>query len=133
MPGWRLHVELDEPDAVMAVVISADEKLNDTAGFASAGPVRDAASPAPWELYAIGVEASLRGSGAADALLTAVTGERPTVVWVIEDNARALSFYVRHGFVADGASRLHESLGVPEIRLVSPGRHTPERRSSLGR
>lgn len=121
-PTWRLRVEVDEPQAVVVVALTADGVgVEGTAGFASAGPAREAGAAGGWELYALGVEPALQGSGAADDLVRAVLGQRACVVWVLTGNARARSFYARHGFAADGSLRMHETLGASEVRLSRSG------------
>ncbi|CAN5171651.1 hypothetical protein BH11ACT4_BH11ACT4_09540 [soil metagenome] len=57
------------------------------------------------------------GSGAGQALLDEVLGDDPASLWVLEQNARARAFYVRNGFVADGA-RQPTGYGGDEIRMV---------------
>lgn len=111
---WRLRLEVDEPDSVL-VVATADEEL---IGFASGGPTRDEDAPTVWELYAINVLAAHHGTGLADELVAAVVGDRPASLWVLVDNARAQAFYRRHGFAPDGAAKVHEGTGAPEIRMV---------------
>lgn len=132
--AWRLRVEVDEPDAVLlSVARGLPSGAQETAGFASAGPVRDPRGAGAWELYAIGVEPGLRGSGAADELVRRAVGDRSCIVWVERSNSRARSFYARHGFVADGAERLHESLGLPEVRLArAAGGRSPQERPRGG-
>ncbi|MBN9755633.1 Acetyltransferase [Pseudonocardia sp. Ae406_Ps2] len=59
-------------------------------------------------LYGMWVHPDLRGTGVADALVDAVTavarenGSRTLSLKVEPDNARAIAFYLRTGFVADG-------------------------------
>ncbi|MEO9151433.1 MAG: GNAT family N-acetyltransferase, partial [Lapillicoccus sp.] len=62
--------------------------------------------------------AQTHGSGLADRLLGSALTDRPASLWVLEANGRARSFYRRHGFVADGAARVHEASGEPEVRMV---------------
>jgi len=126
-PPWRLRVEVEEPEAVVVSALSAPVSAlasgaGQTVGFASAGPAREPAPGAAWELYTLGVDPDLRGSGLADELLASVVGDRPCVVWVLRDSSRARSFYARHGFAPDGTERSHETLGEPEVRLL---RDTP--------
>ncbi len=116
-PAWVIVRELDEPDAVLAV--ARDHEV--TLGFASAGPTRDADAPTAWELYAIDVVASALGSGLAQDLLATVVADRPVTAWTLCDNARALAFYLKEGFVVDAARRLHEGSGRAEMRLLRGG------------
>jgi GNAT superfamily N-acetyltransferase len=115
-PRWRLRFELDEPDGIVVVSTEPDGAIT---GLASAGPTRDIDAPTPWELYSINVLAACQGTGVADQLIAAVIGQRPTTLWVVEDNARAHAFYGRHGFSVEGGTRCQESTGAPEIRMIS--------------
>ena len=107
---------MDEPDGIVVVSTQPDGEIT---GLASAGPTRDTDAPTPWELYSINVIAACRGTGLADQLIAAVIGQRPSTLWVVEGNARAHAFYGRHGFSLEGGTRLHESTGAPEIRMIS--------------
>jgi GNAT superfamily N-acetyltransferase len=107
---------MDEPDGIVVVSTELDGEIT---GLASAGPTRDIDSPTPWELYSINVLAAHQGTGVADQLIAAVIGQRPTTVWVVEENARAHAFYGRHGFSVEGGARFQESTGAPEIRMIS--------------
>ncbi|MFC6288013.1 GNAT family N-acetyltransferase [Nocardioides sp. GCM10027113] len=73
-------------------------------GFASSGPARDEDAPAPEELYALYVRAAWWGRGVGHALLTAALGDRAAYLWVLAGNERAVAFYERQGFRADGAT-----------------------------
>jgi len=87
-------------------------------GMASAGPSRDEDAPTQWELYAINVLVADHGTGVADQLFLSVIAQRPAMLWVVKDNVRAQAFYHRHGFAVEGATRLHEGTGAPEIRMM---------------
>jgi ribosomal protein S18 acetylase RimI-like enzyme len=87
-------------------------------GLASAGATRDADAPTAWELYSIHVTAEQQGSGLADDLIRITAGDTDTTVWVLAANARAQSFYHRHGFRIEGAGRADEVTGAHEIRMV---------------
>ncbi|MFS8104120.1 GNAT family N-acetyltransferase [Lentzea alba] len=88
----------------------------DVVGFAAAGPSRD--SDASFELYAIYFLPSAWGNGQAQPLaIEALGDERDVVVWVLEDNHRARSFYARLGFVADGVTK-SEVVGTVELTEI---------------
>ena len=112
---WRMTLEVDGPDGVVAVAVSPDAEV---LGFASGGPARDADGPTEWELYTVNVVASAYGSGLSHDLVAAVTRQRPATVWVLRENSRARGFYAKEGYVADGAMRTHEGKGLPELRMV---------------
>ena len=113
---WRLRLEVDEPDSVLVVATAGED--DELIGFASGGPSRDEDAPAEWELYVINVLATHHGSGVADDLMAAVVRDRAASLWVLEGNGRAQAFYRRHGFAPDGASKVHEGTGTPEIRML---------------
>ena len=77
------------------------------------------------ELTTLYVAAAHRGSGLADALLREALGDGAAYLWAFERNARALAFYARHGFVADGTRKLDVPTGAWERRLVRPARPAP--------
>ena len=77
------------------------------------------------ELTTLYVGAAHRGSGLADALLREALGDGAAYLWAFERNARALAFYARHGFVADGTRKLDVPTGAWERRLVRPDRPAP--------
>lgn len=81
------------------------------AGFAAFGPRRDYAGSEAGELYALylhprhwgrGLGAQLHGA-VIDALVE--DGYRTAVLWVLAANERAKAFYVRQGWVPDGATK----------------------------
>ena len=74
-------------------------------GVAHACPARDADAPASLELAMLYLLDVAKGSGIADRLMEMTIGDSPAYLWVIEDNERAISFYEKHGFVRDGATR----------------------------
>lgn len=65
------------------------------------------------ELMSLYVAAGLRGSGLAQQLLDAAISDEPAQLWVFEGNERAIGFYVRNGFAADG-----EHMTDPDTGLV---------------
>ncbi|WP_168626173.1 GNAT family N-acetyltransferase [Cryobacterium sp. BB307] len=89
-------------------------------GLAGAGTPLDEDPPVPLQLYVIYLLAAHHGSGAGQGLLDAAIGTEPALVWVAEDNPRAIAFYERNGFVRDGTSD-ELSIGdgsIHEIRMV---------------
>jgi ribosomal protein S18 acetylase RimI-like enzyme len=53
-------------------------------------------------------------------LLDVAIGREAASLWVLEGNERAMAFYRRNGFTADGARADEEFFGVSEIRMVRP-------------
>jgi ribosomal protein S18 acetylase RimI-like enzyme len=88
------------------------------AGMATSGPPRDEDPPAPLELYAINLLSRAHGTGLADDLMARAVGDRPTYLWVLEGNERALAFYRRHGFSDEGGRKPEPETGVVELRLA---------------
>lgn len=102
---WRGYLALDPRPGRTAVAVDGEQVV----GFANAGEARgeDAEHghvPARDEhLFSIYVLAARHGRGVGRALLEAVLGSRPAQLWVLDGNERALAFYERAGFRADGA------------------------------
>lgn len=95
-------------------------------GFANVGRFRDQPSNAvAGELWAMYVDPDQWGSGVGDALMAATLEELRRIgttvahLWVLEGNQRAIRFYERHGWSADGGTTMFEAGGVdvPEIRM----------------
>jgi len=90
-------------------------------GFACFGPARDDDMTHLLELYALYVRASEHGSGPADRLVQPAIGAAPAFPWVAAANPRAVSYYERIGFKADGGAKIDHSLGgLREVRMVRP-------------
>jgi len=116
---WRLRLEVDEPESRVAAAL---DETGAIIGLVAAGATRDPDAPTAWELYSINVMAHQQGSGLADDLMQATVGDRDMTLWVLAENARAQRFYDRHGFRIEGATRMHEVTGVPEMRMVRRSR-----------
>jgi ribosomal protein S18 acetylase RimI-like enzyme len=84
---------------------------------------RDAMDVSIAYLMSMWVHSSIRGSGAADALVDAVVGWARTegFQWlrlnVMKDNARALRFYERSGFAFTGVRAVHQHTGQSELQM----------------
>lgn len=97
----------------------------DIVGFSSPIPARDddVDRLTVSELAAIYLDESASGKGLGAALLRNCWDESRSrgctsmVLWVLESNSRALSFYRKHGFVADGESKYEEQSAANEIRM----------------
>ena len=110
-----MRLEVDEPESRVAAAIDEDGTI---IGLATAGVTRDDDAVTVWELYSINVVAQQQGGGVADDLIRVAAGERDTMVWVLTENARAQSFYSRHGFKIEGAATTDEATGGRQIRMV---------------
>jgi GNAT superfamily N-acetyltransferase len=98
------------------------ERDGELIGIAMSGPPLDADAAEARQLYVLYVQAADHGTGAGPALLAAVVDpEQSVALWVADPNPRAQAFYRKHGFVADGATRVDD--GVREIRMVRGSRH----------
>ena len=100
-------------------------------GFAAAGPEgMRAEETATGELYAINIDPSSWGRGLGGLLLRAVegvlqgSGYLQAVLWVLPGNDRAISFYQRAGWTADGSEKEADALGVA-VREVRYRRQFP--------
>ena len=88
-------------------------------GWASYGPSREAEGEG--ELYALNALPERWSSGVGHALIAEVEralrsgGFTTAHLWVLEGNERAASFYERHGWVEDGATK-------DDVRDTAPGR-----------
>lgn len=94
-------------------------------GFVVAGPGRDPGWEAVGELWALSVHPDWRGSGAADALVDAALPAGLVYLWVLQGNGRAIAFYRRLGFTADGAARVDASTGATDLRMLRPAGPAP--------
>ena len=117
---WR-RVLADPRDDVRPRVAEVDGAL---VGLALAGPSLpspDGATPRPEQLYQLYVAAAHHGTGVGQALLDAVLGDRPAMLWVARENPRAIAFYRRNGFELDGAATTDPGApGIVEVRMVRP-------------
>jgi len=120
--AWRNRFEND-PDGLLAVWLAEVDGL--AVGFIGSGPAHDPdLAPPSAEVYSLYLlpEAWRQGLGKR-LLLTAVEhwqgrGVGTLVLWVMEGNSRARSFYEAQGWRLDGARQAF-ALGdanVPEVR-----------------
>jgi predicted O-methyltransferase YrrM/GNAT superfamily N-acetyltransferase len=104
-----------------AVALAADGEV---IGMASAAPVLEEsdrlATGAKWELFTVYVDHAWQGSGVAKRLADYVLGDDPALLWVLEDNPRAVAFFGKLGFQPDGAREElpPEWNGAADIRMV---------------
>lgn len=70
------------------------------------------------ELDALYVREAWYGTGVADDLVrTALDPAVPCRLWVFADAPRALAFYRRHGWRADGAIKFEEFTALSQLRM----------------
>jgi GNAT superfamily N-acetyltransferase len=121
---WRRALVVPYVRAVVAVD-PADDPRDAAVGLATVGPAdavtdQDPDPPDPTIVHAVYVRRRVYGTGVADRLLELALGDRPAHLWVLADNPRAHAFYVRHGFVADGARRQDDWLDRTVVRMTRP-------------
>ena len=99
------------------------EEDNRVIGFADYGPYRTEDLKDAGEIYAIYLLKAYYGKGIGSALMSKALNElnpyRMAAVWVLEGNVRAVRFYEKFGFRADGSAQ-DLLLGTPvrEIRMI---------------
>ena len=91
-------------------------------GFVSYGDFRDSATIAG-EIFALYVLKDYYGKGVGQQLIqaafAALDGYQEIILWVLEDNKRAISFYEKMGFVFDGEEKVIDlGKAVKEKRMI---------------
>jgi ribosomal protein S18 acetylase RimI-like enzyme len=103
--------------------VAVAERNGELVGVAMSGPPSEAGAAWARHLYVLYVYAADHGTGVGPALLRAVVEpEESVALWVADPNARAQTFYRKHGFVADGTAQVEG--GVREIRMVRGLQHS---------
>jgi ribosomal protein S18 acetylase RimI-like enzyme len=109
---WRRALS---SDSTVILAVDGDHVV----GFARAGPTTELGVNVPLHLFAINARRAYWGSDVGQRLLEAVLGNSNAFLWVFRDNHRAIAFYIRNGFVPDGAEQVEDFFGGPvEIRMV---------------
>ncbi|MEO7746749.1 MAG: GNAT family N-acetyltransferase [Actinomycetota bacterium] len=96
------------------------EQDGEVIGFASIGPCRDEDAETAAELWALYLHPRHWGAGHGHVLhahavrALAATGAADATLWVLTTNQRARRFYERHGWAADGATKV-VALGDAEL------------------
>lgn len=116
---------LRDPDPVTIGTIVAESEAG-IVGWVTIGAGRDVGADAEGEVYGIYSDPASWSRGVGHALITAAeealvaAGHRSGFLWVLEGNERADVFYARHGWTADGATKVDERPGLTlrERRLV---------------
>ncbi|MCO1337983.1 hypothetical protein BJH93_03610 [Kocuria polaris] len=115
---WN-HILTRRPEGLRVRVA---ETVGRIAGFGLAGPSYDAGGaglPRELQLFALYLASELHGSGAGQELLDAVLGDEPAMLWVAQENPRAIGFYRRNGFEFDGVEQVDPAApGITDARMV---------------
>jgi ribosomal protein S18 acetylase RimI-like enzyme len=124
--AWS-QILVDPPPRTAVLLATADAAV---VGFVSLGPDRDAtAAPEVGELYRFYLRPDHQGRGIGTQLHSAAMhrlralGFTHATLWVLEGNERAIGFYRRQGWTADGTRRVEQGRGgveFPELRLRRP-------------
>lgn len=109
---YAFESEEEGPTTVLAVIAEApDEAL---LGFVTFGESRDEDTRGRGEVYALYVDPDNHRGGVGRMLMAearrqlAERGFSEAILWVLQGNDRARSFYEREGWEADGASRVEQ-------------------------
>lgn len=91
-------------------------------GFVSYGDFRDPATIAG-EIFALYVLKDYYGKGVGQQLMqtafAALDDYQEIILWVLEDNKRAIAFYEKMGFILDGEEKIVEfGKAVKEKRMI---------------
>ena len=91
-------------------------------GFVSYGDFRDSDTRAG-EIFALYVLKDYYGKGVGQQLMqaafSALYGYQEIILWVLEDNKRAIAFYEKMGFVFDGEEKVIDlGKAVKEKRMI---------------
>ena len=93
-------------------------------GFITLGPCKDGDKTGALELYRIFVDPFMFGCGIGGRLaahfeeVAIKHGYNDICLWVLEGNIKARAFYENLGYTVDGAKRISEYFGVPEVRYI---------------
>lgn len=117
----QLQAYADGTDAAETILIA--ERGEQVVGFGILGQARDADAPASRELHRLYVLSQCYGTGIARQLLDVlVPAGTATYLWVMEANHRAVSFYRKQGYAADGVSEpVPHCGGYPKMRMSRLG------------
>lgn len=113
---WRELLGENSPrPAVRYIAVAPDGSI---VGIVASGASRSATVVETEELYDLEVLEDYRGAGVADLLIRHALSSRPAELWVLDGNARAQTFYRRHGLIPNGDIDRVPDLGITEIRMV---------------
>lgn len=118
---FRQHWIAESRQGTLVAVASAGEGVDDW----EAEVIGEAWRPpaATWCVDHLYVVPGLHGSGLAQAMLAVLLPHQRGYLWVFRDNHRAIRFYERNGFVADGLSAPSGPTWGNQLmdRMIRPG------------
>ena len=103
---------------ILVAELLAPELRPDLVGVASSSPRTDERPGPRLELNSLYVAPGMRGAGLGSRMIDELLGAEPAVLWVFAANTRAVSFYERCGFAADGHETIDDDTGLPELRMT---------------
>lgn len=102
---WTKILNDPNPRFKIAVAETESQKL---VGFAFAAHCSSDEDDLPadidTQLYNLYVLSQFHGDGTGQVLLDTVLGNEPAMLWVADQNPRAIAFYQRNGFTFDGTT-----------------------------
>ncbi|HVW48198.1 MAG TPA: GNAT family N-acetyltransferase [Solirubrobacterales bacterium] len=110
----RYEFEAGEGKPTTVVATSGEAVL----GFVTFGPSRDQDAEGLGEVYALYVDPDRHEGGLGRMLMAEArrrlvdAGFEAAVLWVLQGNERAASFYERDGWRPDGATRVEQPYGI---------------------
>ncbi len=125
---WRHEVGVGLKRPVGDAFTYVGEVDREFAGYCYvAAPSREAdMGPDAAELVAMYVDPDRWRQGVGNALMLAALERlaglpyEEAVLWTFKENDRAIGFYERHGWRADGAEKVHPRTGEPAVRFRRP-------------
>jgi GNAT superfamily N-acetyltransferase len=115
----RYTFESDDPAAPTTVVAVAEEHGQEVVlGFTTFCPSRDEDAEGLGEIVALYVDPDRHRGGVGRLLMAEArrrlsgAGFTEAILWVLDGNARAASFYEREGWVPDGARRVERPYDI---------------------
>lgn len=113
----RILSGVDAVPASQVLVVGLERSI---IAWASFGPARDGSPPATGEIFGFYAHPNVWSRGVGHQLMVAceselrVAGHERAYLWVLEGNHRAQRFYERHGWHADGGTKVDKA---PEMTL----------------
>lgn len=116
---WRRALDPGNRERPVTFVAQATAPGHELIGFGCVGAARGQDPPVAREVWGLYVRAAWWGTPVGLHLLRFALGGAPAFLWVLHGNARAIRFYRRQGFEADGTTTA-DHLGI-EQRMVRAG------------